>query len=57
MVTSGRGKVAKYQDRVMGLRVQTTMYKRDEQQGYIVLQSSYSHYFAITFSGVPSINY
>ena len=57
MVTSGRGKETKDQDRVMGLRVQTAMYKTDEQQGYIVLQSSYSHYFVITFSGVPSINY
>ena len=57
MVTSGRGKAAKDQDRVMGLRVQTTMYKRDEQQGCIVLQSSYNHYFVITFSGVPPINY
>ena len=58
--TSGyqwEGKAAKDQDRVMGLRVQTTTYKRDEQQGCIVLQSSYNHYFVVTFSGVPPINY
>ena len=51
----GQGKGGEGQDRGRGLRVQTTMYKRNKLQGYIVQQRKYSQYFMIILNEVQSI--
>ena len=40
------------QDRGRGLRVQTTMYKINKLQGYVVQHKVYSQYFIILINGV-----
>ena len=48
----GQGKGGEGQDRGRGLRVQTTMYKINKLQGYVVQHKGYSQYFIILINGV-----
>ena len=52
VVTSGEGEGGRGTIGVRGSVVQTTMYKINELQGYIVQHREYSQYFIVTINGV-----